>query len=122
VAWWAKHLGIIEPVASVSSFVVNIEIFCSCASCHNFSPFDSPVGLSSVRLRLKLKRSTLPQEDKSTPPFSGYFFFLTVSVTVVCGWFFAYPGFTNLPLMALRLTFTFLAIFFSFCLAEALRL
>jgi hypothetical protein len=35
-------------------------------------------------------------------------------VTVVFGWFFAYPGFTNFPVTALRDTFTFVAIFISY--------
>jgi hypothetical protein len=54
-------------------------------------------------------------------PLCSDYFFLTVSVTVILGWFFAYDGFTNLPLMALLDTFTFVVIFISYVI-EALRL
>jgi len=107
VAFRAKHFGVIKPVAAIPSLMVNIETPRSCASCHKLSPFSLPaIGISAV-----CEEGRIPSTRRERAPVMGYFFFFMVSVTVVFGCFFAYPVFTNLPLMALRDAFTFVAIF-----------
>jgi len=79
VAFRTKHLGVIEPVAAISSLVMNIETPGSCASCHiillyGLRPFvrHRRGGSSFREIRRGGPVSNSWHAHKKIPPFSGF--------------------------------------------------